>query len=204
MIAAGLCLMGGCFAQNEHGACVDSYWSASACDIPKYGAVNLMSGRFPGGSSEADTAKASIVCEWKGSTDQHNIITGYNSFYSNSTYLGGWGVRRAGNSMADLVYTPILSPMTFSSDYPELQLYCADGRAWVESAGALLASTETEFSLTMEQMRAFSIRCTYLRQFHYMAYANEQTGIKWNVLPVRSPLGNAAIWEDYTNSLIEL
>lgn len=38
MIAAGLCLMGGCFAQNEDSSVADAYWFAEKVSIPKMSA----------------------------------------------------------------------------------------------------------------------------------------------------------------------
>ena len=38
MIAAGLCLMGGCFAQNEDSSVADAYWFAEKVSIPRMSA----------------------------------------------------------------------------------------------------------------------------------------------------------------------
>lgn len=211
MIASGLCMMGGCFAQNEKSETVDSYWAASHVDMPPTDvSLEIISFTFPGGDSVSDEITAVSEFKWinnwaaEGAAQLgiRNInVEGYG-------YIGGCFLRHLTTDglvgYARLHYSGKDVSIDEGKD-DKLVLRARNETAQVcNSRGEIIASCTRPYSLQMEQVRRASLRCYDVRKFIFLCYANAVTGISWYVGPMKSASGAFAIWENYNNMLIEI
>ena len=211
MIASGLCMMGGCFAQNEKSETVDSYWAASHVDMPPAEvSLEIINFSFPGGDSVSDEITAVSEFKWINDRREEGAaqlgirnadVPGYGyiggCFFRHLTYDGKGGYARFFYAGKDV-------PIDKGKD-DKLVLRARNGTAQVcNSRGEIIASCTGDYSLQMQHSRRASLRCFDVRKFIFLCYANAVTGISWYVGPMKSASGAFALWENYNNMLIEI
>lgn len=202
MIATGLCSMGGCFAQNESGRVEETYWMAAHCPVPYYDGLAILSVAFPGGSAVYDDFQAAGNFDWTPTgSDAWQAHMGIANAARSNSWVGGCFIAR-GEGAPRLNYNN--QSREFASIHQNVSLMCKSCVARAEVNGSLIASITANYELKEMETRKFSIRYTNLRQFFYMSYSNRATGVKWYVMPMLSPSGAIAIWENYTSSLNEI
>lgn len=206
MIASGLCMMGGCFAQDAASQTVESYWPAETVDITDNKIVILERHTFPGGSSQNDVYESLLFVDLTNPPApivSSTIPYGYaNSQTSANTWL-----------MSGVYFTTYPDSITLqfgasSQRIPFFQGWCrvlAKENActwWVD--GLKHAELTASFSLNESLTRNRFLRSGQVRQFCYMAYRNAQTGVSWVVSAMQSPAGLVAIWSNDTLTLTEI
>ena len=211
MIASGLCMMGGCYAQNEKSETVDSYWAASHVDMPPAEvSLVIILFSFPGGDSVSDEITAVSEFQWidnRGADGAAQLgIT--NANVPGYGYVGGCFFRHlytdGQGGYARLFYAGKDVPIDEGKD-DKLVLRARNGTAQVcNSRGEIIASCTRAYSLQMQYSRKASLRCFDVRKFIFLCYANAATGSSWYVGPRKSASGVFAIWESYNNMLIEI
>lgn len=204
MIASGLMLMGGCFAQDDDGAAVDFYWPAAHVDIPQKKGVNIISIPFPGGDSEHDVIRGGGYFDWSvPDSPMYQYSLGLGSFSApDGAYIGGGGLRNNMNTGQVRFHDAMAN---IDASYKGwFHLYIGDGRASAILDDKEWTSEYSSFSLPMTANRPFRLRYWHLLSFSYFYYSNAGTGVKWQVMPMRSACGNIAVWESWLTTLTEL
>ncbi len=207
MIAAGLCLMGGCFAL-DNGAAVDTYWPAerasfsSELDAESLKVISFMT---YGGDSVNDRAllagtftSGENYVSWKiaaGMNRPENILNGRINVICDASegicVYGDYGSKRL-----RLIQNP-------PSDGVEVTLQIAGGTARVESSRVSGSITDS-YSFNDTVSREFLVRSKITKAFNIFWYANARLGIRWCVRAMRSPSGYSAIFADLDESLTEI
>jgi hypothetical protein len=207
MIAAGLCMIGGCFALNN-GAVVDSYWpSARAFFSPELDVESLKVVSFLtyGGDSENDRAllAGSFTCgpnyaSWKAAAGiirpidiqqgRINIICDDKEGYC---VYGDYV-----NNRLKLIQNP-----SSNGIYAEMQV--AAGKADIKSTG-VSGSLADFYSFDNDVPREFVVRSKITKAFNIFWYANARLGTRWCVRAMQSPTGCFAIYADVDESLTEI
>lgn len=206
MIATGLCVMGGCFAQDGGGAVQEAYWPAEMVDIsyPEVVALNITS--FPGGDSQNDFYKARVFLDVK--TPPAAIVNNTIPFgYANASVGGGW--------ISSGAYLTIRSSSTFRFTYDGASQDKASISGWVDVLSqnntcewrfdsSLYMSLEGTYSLPDDLTRKYVLRTGQIRQFCYMAYRNARTEVRWLVSAMCSPMKSEAVWFNDNLILVEI
>ena len=211
MIASGLCMMGGCFAQNGKSETVDSYWAASHVDMPPAEVeLEIINFSFPGGDSVSDEITAASEFVWidDRSEDGAAQLGIRNVNISGLGYVGGCFLRHlytdGKGGFARLHYSGKDEPIDEGRD-DKLVLRVRKGTAQVlNGRGDIIASSSAAYSLQMQNSRRASLRCFDVRKFAFLCYANAVTGVSWYVVPMKSTSDASAFWENYNNTLIEI
>ena len=195
MIATGLCMMGGCFAQNAGAACVDSYWGAEKVAIPQYyanGSLGLYEyadvpvGVLPEKSylftrQKWKSGYISLFYIFQNNEDMYNIFTQGKMLSLRS---------RQGENLfkldADITKEPLISVHID-----------ADGLS--SNYGAVSPSSWNPL-LPGSRLRLLDAR-NGEKDFHvsYGAW-----GHKWYLLPMKSPCDTTAVYDVEAKTLVEL
>lgn len=204
MIATGICVMGGCFAQNATGAVVDTYWPAAQVDIPQQKGVDIISIPFPGGDSVNDVFFGRGDFQWSNPDNpQYNYCLGVNSYQSpQGGYIGGGGLRNNMN-VGQLRFNDGMANIA-ANEKGWFSFDIRDGYAEAVLGDKKWSAIASAFTLPMEATRSIKLRSWHLLAFSVFCYSNVATGVKWLVQPMRSVGGGLAIWENWTRTLTEL
>lgn len=206
MIAAGLCMMGGCFAQNEEGAAVETYWHAQNVDLTSEQVALIHRNAFPGGSSETDVCHASLYVDLLDPpaaiiTDTipfvyANVKLDDGSFIMSGVYM----ITYAGS--AEIRYG---NPVKYIPNFSGWLKITAQNNTcrWTLNDAELITMTAS-FKVPDGHSRIYYLRTGQIRQFEYMSYSNATTGVKWQVLAMRSASGLGALWDNYALTLTEI
>lgn len=208
MIASGLCMMGGCFAQDAASQTVESYWPAETVDITDNESVMLESHPFPGGSSQNDVYESLLFVDLLnppapivGSTIPYgytNVKMPDNSYYQAGVYFMAY----PDLDFIELRFGALLQRGPFFQGWCRVLAKEDTCTWWVD--GLKYAELTASFSLDESMIRTRHLRSGQVRQFCYMAYRNAQTGISWVVSAMQSPAGLSAIWSNDTLTLTEI
>ena len=193
-------MMGGCFSQDSAGAAVDTYWRSSYVAIPQIRGTDIISVPFPGGSSDSDEFLGAGNFDWSDASYEYQFSLGVGSYNLDGKYIGACGVRDAVNSKGDLFF----NDRSLSLPSGRYVFYAKNGQLEAISSDFRYTVTTSAFSLTMQQNRKIKIRHWKIQEFEYFQYINEETMVKWQVVPMRGVSGNAAIWETWTRTLTEI
>lgn len=196
MIAAGLCLMGGCFAQDNVGETVDTYWPAISAAIPTSPtsiAILQYDEVSPGAMADAFFARVKQLA--KGDAASFFYVfqldtPAYNCYYN--PWRGTLELEsnvNPGSPVARSCTTPVLVNLTINADgasLPDFNLKVPTCKWDSLSAG--------------ERLRIIDARPGEKDFFH--SYG--KWGRKWFVLPMRSVLCTEAVFDFEEKVLVEL
>ncbi len=212
MIAAGLCLMGGCFAQEVDSRTVETYWFTNGIEVadrsPFYALLLL---EFPYGDSGSD------CISFGGFVDYERIDSGVASWSSilgvASSGINASQFRRDGCWLRNNTYSSccvdfLCADRTYEFalpkgkvevrfEYGKFDLRIDDMLMYQYSGVSYVVPDEVYLK------RRFIITNS-LCEFYYGSYVNSNTGISFLVLPMKTVQGNRAVWETYGNSLTEI
>lgn len=205
MIAAGLCMMGGCFAQ-EGGMAVETYWPAEVAEFSaeiSASSVRIYLFSFSDGDSENDEAyiKGRFATHPKASN--WTIATGINR--PATLQNGRFNVIVSTDPIglyAD--YANGRSTITSSYTEAEITMKALNGAASVLVNGVTFSTLTGTYTIGPELTRDFIVRSLTTKALSFFYYRNLRTGVHFNVSALQSPSGAAALFSDFDNSLIEI
>lgn len=205
MIAAGLCMMGGCFAQ-EGGMAVEAYWPAEVAEFSaeiSASSVRIYLFSFSDGDSENDEAyiKGRFATHPKASN--WTIATGINR--PATLQNGRFNVIASTDPIglyAD--YANGRSTITSSYTEAEITMKALNGSASVLVNGVTFSTLTGTYTIGPELTRDFLVRSLTTKALSFFHYRNLRTGVHFNVSALQSPSGAAALFSDFDNSLIEI
>ena len=202
MIAAGLCVMGGCFAQEADSAAVDTYWAAEKVEIPAISSSILVLYKYdstPAGVEfencrfyTKQVAKFGTAGFFTVTQRNHAVISAYYHTDKNLTleYYSKTGVGFATRLM--------------ESPYPlEIEF---ENNAWGGDYRNLgLANTETGAIYWDSAQPGGILRLLDIRPGAKDFYVSQgRWGHKWYLLPMKSPCDTTAVYDVEAKTLVEL
>lgn len=207
MIAFGLCMMGGCFAQNADTSLSDAYWPAEMVEIPSSsnGSVGLYEySEIPAVVSLDECRVYTRQKVLNGIASffyvMQNKVIGYNFYVSVPVALG--------RQQLDLQYSKNAQTQLFREynkwDYPlEVEFMVSEDGASVWGDGALFMSgLRTEWK---PGAAGGPLRLLDARKGQKEFYVSHGTwGHKWYLLPMKSVTKVDAVFDVETNTLVEL
>lgn len=206
MIAAGLCMMGGCFAL-EGGKTVESYWPAEIAVFTETVSAShlvVLTFFFNGGDSLNDVAIWDGCFAASGKAAEWTAATGINrppSMQTGRMYViyGSSDARIAvdyGNTRA--VITKI------QGDSRQISVAAREGNAVVTVDAAEFASLADVYSIPDDVSRQFYVRSVTTTALKYYYYQNQRTGVRFCVRALQAPSGAAALYSDFDETLAEV
>ena len=204
MIAAGLCMMGGCFAQMDDSSVVDSYWPAAEVLLPSTSSVNYYSlTDIPAGVELAD---CEVECSHQQMTvgvsafflvnqqQKHTdvVLTVYTNYSTYPSLLdiqtsfssGAPNVKRVGVSTLPL-------PVTF---------YFRDAEASIPAYD--LKNNEVLWDSSQPVKRVSPVRGNTAETLFF--YSKGIWGLRWYVLPMMSVARLQAVFDFEQKVLVEI
>lgn len=204
MIAAGLCMMGGCFAQMDDSSVVDSYWPAAEILLPSTSSVTYYSlTDIPAGVELAD---CEVECSHQQMTvgvsafftvnqQQENtdvVLTVYTNYSVNPSLLdiqtsypnGAVNVKRVWISTLPL-------PVKF---------YFRDGKAFIPAYN--LKNNEVLWDSSQTVKRVSTVRGNTAETLFF--YSKGSWGLRWYVLPMMSVARLQAVFDFEQKVLVEI
>lgn len=205
MIAAGLCMMGGCFAQ-EGGMAVETYWPAEVAEFSaeiSASNVRIYLFSFSDGDSENDEAYIKGRFATHPNASNWTIATGINRA---ATLLNGRFNVIVSTAPIGLYADYAEGRSTIKSSYEEAEIAmeALNGSASVLVNGATFSTLTGTYTIGPELTRDFLVRSLATKALSFFHYRNRRTGVHFNVYAMKSPLGAAALFSDSDNSLIEI
>lgn len=196
MIAAGLCMMGGCFAQNEQTACVDTYWPAEYVEIPAatptirlyvlsvpscpaLSELHLYTKRQHLGSSKTSSVSYGVV---------RNVDAAWHiaNLYSSSEEMA---LQSQSSAITEAVGIP----------YPEIEVYieagqmrCPQTRLIKDCIGAVEGAGGE-----------IRVLVRWSADVRFWISVGEY-GVKWCAIPMKSPGADMAVYDIEQDILIEI
>ena len=193
MIAAGICLMGGCFAQDDNGKAVDTYWPAISAAIP-YSPASI-------GIIEYDTVQAGAEPADFFARIKQFMKSGQASFF----FVFQFG-ETAYNCYYAKPYLELLSNFNNTSVGPHISppfivnmTIDADG-ARLPDFDMAVPACKWDSTSAGARLRIVDGRNGEKDFFH--SYG--RWGRKWFVLPLRSALNTEAVFDFEEKVLVEL
>lgn len=192
MIASGVCVMGGCFAQNEDSSNADCYWPAAEVDVPRYASSV--------GLYEYDYVEAGVDLE-----DCHvytmQVPTGGNSsfffvFQNNravyNCYLGN-------NSLEIQTDANVCFNRKEATPFT-LIFHCGKDGAFCPLQGGSAPPATWDSSVSGTRLRILDARNGTKR----FCVTYGQWGYKWYLLPMKSAGLTTAVFDVEAKVLVEL
>lgn len=192
MIAAGICLMGGCFAQDNDGKAVDTYWPSISAAIPSSPeSIAILQYDVVQAGAEPDDFFARIKQFVKSGNASFFYVlqfgaTAYNCYY------GGISIGLESNT----------SNTVYQYDNPPLFLNLAidaDG-ARIQDFDMAVPACKWDSTSAGERLRIIDARNGEKDFFH--SYG--RWGRKWFVLPMHAVTNSEAVFDFEEKVLVEL
>lgn len=206
MIASGICLMGGCFAQNEDASMADAYWPCASIPIPVYAASV--------GIYQLDVVPAGVRLDECKVFTRQKILSGYASFFyvlqNNVAVYNAYSSIPSGSNVTrlDLQYTDAGGTHTIRDNkewsYPlmvDFQVMAEGASVW-GNGECFLSSPKANWNAGKN---GGPLRILDGRSGEKEFYVSCGTwGIRWCVIPMRSPLKTDAVFDIETKTLVEI
>lgn len=193
MIAAGLCLMGGCFAQDDNGKAVDTYWPAISAAIPSSPvSIAILQYDVVQAGAKSDDFFARIKQFVKrGDASFFYVlqfgVTAYNC------YFGGDAIGLESNLSNGPIFQHVAPPFFLNLTID------ADG-ARLQDSDTAVPACRWDSASAGERLRIIDARNGEKDFFH--SYG--RWGRKWFVLPLRSALNTEAVFDFEEKVQVEL
>lgn len=194
MIAAGLCVMGGCFAQDASTGMVDCYWPASGVGVPRFsngGSLSLYEHDVVPAGVDINTCRVYSKQLYRSGDASSFFVfqdgnTPYNCYVVSSfiEVVNNQGEHKHSNMAQNSV----------------VEFHADSGGARVLTHGIGVGPCNWDSSRTGERLRLLDTRNG--EKDFYVAYG--QWGWKWYLLPMRSVLNTAAVFDFEEKVLVEL
>ena len=193
MIAAGLCLMGGCFAQDDNGKAVDTYWPAISAAIPSSPvSIAILQYDVVQAGAKSDAFFARIKQFVKSGQASFFFVFQFGEVVYNC-YYGTQYLELASNfnnaPVALRISPPFILNMTIDADGARLPDF-----------DMAVPACEWDSTSAGARLRIVDARNGEKDFFH--SYG--RWGRKWFVLPLRSALNTEAVFDFEENVLVEL
>lgn len=205
MIAAGLCMMGGCFALEPDGMTVDAYWPSSSVEIPEAASslAIYQYNEIPAGLQLADCyaitrqkvnqGLASFFYAFQDKTGTTTAINGYNAYLGESIYGRRCEIQYIINEKS----TTLREPNVVS--YPRNVEYSANvNGSWLNNLSG--PGIVWNPDITSVRIRILDRR-QGVKEFFV---AHGFWGYKWYLLPMCSPLKTDAVFDFEAKTLVEI
>lgn len=197
MIANGLCLMGGCFAQNEDLSLADGYWPSECVNIPTTSSSV--------GLYEYDSVPQGVhLSDCRVFTRQvayANYISLFFVFQNNKAVCNCYVSQTSLGTALEIQTNALVKARSLVSTFPLDVEFCADGNgAKCVRQGIQTGPFTWDSSLPGTRLRLLDTRQG--RKDFYISYG--QWGHKWYLLPMRSALNTEAVFDFEERALIEL
>lgn len=195
VIAAGLCMMGGCFAQDEFSGVVDSYWPAECVAVPSYTLSSSIAifehDNIPAGVDFRD-CYAYTCQKWMAGTISlffvlQNDKTVYNCYGDGTNFFIAVNNKEAVRTL--LGGTP-----------KKIVYHCSAAGASCPTLRLNTGAASWDSSQTGSRLRLLDARAG--KKDFYVAYG--QWGWKWYLLPMRSAKQESAVFDIEMKTLVEL
>lgn len=204
MIAAGLCMMGGCFAQMDDSSVVDSYWPAAEILLPSTSSVDYYSlTDIPAGVELAD---CEVECSHQQMTfgvsafftvnqQQENtdvVLTVYTNYSGNPGLLD---IQTSYPNGAPNVQRALVSPMPLP-----VKFYFRDSEASIPAYD--LKNNEVLWDSSQPGKRVSPVRGNTAETLFF--YSKGSWGLRWYVLPMMSVARLHAVFDFEQKVLVEI
>lgn len=198
MIAAGLCLMGGCFAQDENGFSPVSYWPAVRVCIPSYTAGSSLSiyehSAVPAGIRFEDCRVFTFQVLREGLGSFFFVIQNDLPVYNCFAAPEGSGCRLFLAKQEDESHVKYIKyPVT-------VELYADSTGASIISQKMNILPAAWNSALPATRLRILDARAG--EKDFYVAHG--QWGWMWYLLPMRSVTKSEAVFDFEEKALVEL
>jgi hypothetical protein len=193
MIAAGLCMMGGCFAQDSEGKAVDTYWPAISAAIPPGPSSTVAILQYdvvPAGVDFQDCYAYTCQKYMEGAISLFYVLQNDKTVYN--CYSNG--------PMICIDVNQINAGSAPLGNAKKVVFYCSAAGASCPIQGLNTGAASWDSSQTGSRLRLLDAR-TGKKDF-YVAYG--RWGWKWFVLPMRSALNTEAVFDFEQKVLVEL
>lgn len=199
MIAAGLCMMGGCFAQMNDSSVVDSYWPAEKIAIPK------SSSRI--GIYEYDSIPAGIAFEQCRVYTKQYVHSGQASLFfvfqnGHVVYNAFIDVVGGGEKFIEYYNGRGVVYVSVFEMFPLLLIFTADstGGRYIESSNLESPAAVFDESQPCERLRLLDARDS--EKDFYVTQGS--WGLRWYVLPMMSVARLQAVFDFEQKVLVEI
>ena len=194
MIAAGLCMMGGCFAQNEQTACVDTYWPAEYVEIP---AANPTI-RLHVLSVPSCPAVSELHLYTK---RQHLDSSGDVSYGVVRNVNAQWHIANIYSANGEIALQSQSSAITerVGIPYPEIEVYIESGKMRCPQTSL----TKSCIGAVVGAGGEIRVLVRWSAAARFWISAGEY-GVRWCAIPMKSPGSDIAVYDVEQNTLIEI
>lgn len=202
MIANGLCLMGGCFAQQPDSSVVDTYWPAESVPIPTIASGNIGVYQYVNPpqpiewssvevytKQRAMTLPVSFFSGFQGASSENEAFV-YNSYWNQYSRLE---IESKGNSTVRL-------PRELSAEGEDVVFRCDATGASFPNQGLTQRAAGFDASASFNRVRILDTRPGQ----KYFYVSKGCWGVRWYVLPMRSVSASTAIYDIAGTVLVEL
>lgn len=209
VIAAGLCLMGGCFAQDETSVAADSYWPAECVAVPAYtgmGSIGLYQyDTCPGVAAPAECFMETVQYYKSGLASFFYLVddetgeTPINSFINEAASSEGKSfivrIQSSSSALRDLLgYSP--EKVRISVDKAQITCTVAGSVGTVEIP-------DTSLWIPGKTMGRIRLLDTRNGQKDFFYSCGDFGQIRWFLLPMRSVKQEAAVYDIEMKTLVE-
>lgn len=201
MIAAGLCMMGGCFAQMDDSSVVDSYWPAAEILLPATPSVYYYGfSELPAGVELADCVAES---------SHRQMTKGVSSFFtlyqSGKPVIAAYTNYSASPSLMDIQttysYGAANVKRVYVSQLPlSVVFYFRDGEGSIPAYD--LRNNEVLWNSSRTGQNAIFVRGNTAETLFF--YAKGSWGLRWYVLPMLSVARLQAVFDFEQKVLVEI
>ena len=194
MIAAGLCMMGGCFAQDSASQTVDTYWPTECVEIPRppSGAVGIyqMNALAP-----CPQSLHRVYCKQRVISGQFSLFF---AFQGNDAPYNVYGAVGS-TAQTQTVGIQLMQIREKVNPYDIIEYTVADGMQGAASLN-LWQEVVWDDSTAISSLRIIDSRAGNKEFFVSVGYL----GMAFCAVPVRSVLGNTGVFDFEQKTLIEL
>ena len=210
MIACGLCVMGGCYAQNADAACDDTYWPAEHVKTPDGEMLPFLSLNFSGGSSASDCIYFKGMIDFDAATAPYDAWANFMGIIASQSSSSTWysdscSLRIYQKYQLNITYG--IEKWTVGATRGLLVLEARNSHICITRDGdMLLEGACPPFVVPAKPYRSryVLLRNNVLREFWGGSYSNADTGVRFVLQAMQSPTGGYAVWENYNDSLVEI
>ncbi len=210
MIASGLCLMGGCFAQDESARAVETFWPAEHAEFSEaisMSVLTVLSFSIKGGDSEADSGGIRGVFYNGSGMPGNTIAAGINSTQVNgNTLTGRFHLKVDASNVISFGYGGNSKVVYTNPPESGIEMWAEMERsgARLKIAGEPAKEYMSDYALKDTQSRAVYLRSRATRVLYDFWYSNARTQVRFSIRAMRSLTGASALYDDYNETLIEI
>lgn len=199
MIAAGLALMGGCFAQDEMARCVETYWPAEKIIFPADYPIQTLFVTFDvyGGDSASDEFYLKGVFDLRRSDyfKEYRIFIGMHASQKGSFSWnedGIWWRTATNDSSVEICAGKLMQ--RYNASFGSFESLAKNEKMKVRVNNGAEETFSYKYTVG-DAPRPFRLYPDYLREFVIAHYRNKQTGTEFLIYPMQSVSGGIGAWD---------